>query len=278
MTDIERLSLGQLAILKQLATYRYLTTNHMLRLNISSSRRYIYKLLKDIVERKKALVGALDFGATPTIGRLHNIYYLTAYGAEILAEAKTDLETIKYPKKVRVFGHDYWHRINCIDCHINVNLWAKTTGATVNYFDTYYDQGTVSNEGRIYPKTRIAWEEGQIVPDAIFSFTPEGDQERLCVLELHNGTDASRLVKQLKTYRTVLGRGTVEAVYDYQKSARLLLVFEKAPCLSKTQALLQKNNTIEGREKQVFMQTLASNSTDFKNDWETIDGKPISLF
>jgi len=279
MVEIERISLGQMAVLQHLATYRYLTTNHMQRLKVSSSRRYIYRLLKDMLERKKPLIGALDFGAIPTIGRLHNIYYLTAYGANIVAEANKGAE-VEYPKKVKVFGHDYWHRINCVDYHINVNLWAEENGATVNYFDTYYDRGKIGAEGNIYPRTRIAWEAGKIVPDVIFSIsTPEeGDKERLFVLEMHNGPDASRLVKQLKTYTSVLSRGTIEATYNYGSSPRLLLVFDTPATLTRAQKLTIQHDVLRDRAPQVFYKVHNKNFVDFKIAWYSQENVEKALF
>lgn len=276
--DIARFSRGEFLILRQLATYRYLTTNHMLRLGISNSRRYLYKLLKNLTSSKKNPVGILDFGAIPTIGRLHNMYYLTEFGASLLEDAGLEPETIKWPSKVRIFGHDYFHRINCIDFQINLNLWAKTNNAKINYFDTYYDYGKLGTDGRAHPRTRIAWETGQIIPDAVFSFTPEDGKERMCIFEMHNGVSAGRLIKQLKIYKKALSGRTAETIYNFAKNARLLLVFDEPKCLTRVQQLAIKNAAIEGREKQVFLKHLVKDQNTFSQEWKTLHDSEVNLF
>ena len=128
MQDIERATPTEIAVYEALATYRYLTTHQMLKLKVSKSERYLYSALRNLRNRKKATVGALDFGAMPTVGRLPILYYLTEYGASILEDFGRQWETIKYPKKARLFSRDYFHRIRTIDSHIALQQWAETNG------------------------------------------------------------------------------------------------------------------------------------------------------
>jgi len=278
MQDIERTTPTEIAVYEALATYRYLTTQQMLKLKVSGSERYLYSTLRDLRNRKKRTVGSLDFGAMPTVGRLPILYYLTEHGASILEDYGRAWETIKHPKRVRLFSSDYFHRIRTIDFQIALRQWAEMNSANVDLFNTYFDFGQLKG-GRAYPKTRVYWKGGSLVPDALFSFTTEDGKQRLCTFEMHNGGRADRLANQVRQYVEAIHKEAIETVYQYDGAVRVLIVCEKPETQTALQKIMAKENMAKSIKQRFFLKPFYELGNDFVDGWESIDGeKSIRLF
>src|SRR5690349_2625354 len=93
------------AIFTALATYRFLTVLQLLSLGVTSSRRYLYRILQRLSARHPRVIRSLAFGVHAEKGHLPALYYLTPAGAELLAEANRD-EPVAVPERVHRFAND----------------------------------------------------------------------------------------------------------------------------------------------------------------------------
>lgn len=279
MQDVVRATNAQMALMSALSRFRYLTTRHMVRLGISPSLRHVQRALRDLTQRRRPLVGFLDFGAVPTLGKLHRVYYLTERGGDVLLDAGYDPQTVSWPQKVRLFPHDYAHRLNCIDFHISVALWATTNQSEFGQWDSYYDHGSIGSDGRAHPRSRVAWEQGSLVPDSIFMLTAEDGEQRLFAFEMHNGTDTARLTPKMRNYAQACRERVIETPYGYPASVRVLLIFEDENTLQKAGDRLLRDNVMEERSAQFFGHTLDGVSRDFRQGWRQLGtGQTSALF
>src|SRR5512132_1134794 len=125
-------------VLEYLHTYRFLTAPQFLRLGLAEHIDSVHYMLRGLIAGGH--VDFVEFGVAPGIGRLPRVSYLTARGAECLAEAwRVDPKTINYPKGGRVFRHDYFHRRATIDFQIELRLFTGRSGAGVEFFHNYFD-------------------------------------------------------------------------------------------------------------------------------------------
>lgn len=280
MQDIEQLTASEMAVMEALGRFRYMTTPQLVRAGASPSMRHVQRVLRRLIQRARPLAGGLEFGSIPTIGRLHRLHYLTERGATVLEDAGHDWDSIKFPHRVRLFPHDYWHRVACVDFHVSFALWASMSSTEIGEFNTYYDHGKIGADGRAHPRSRVAWAEGSLVPDAIFTFTPSDNIARLCAFEMHKGKDTARLAPKLKSYLTACRNQAMETPYGLEGSARVLLVFDDENTLQKIRGRIEREDLLQDREKQFFGKTLADIETDFKCGWWPL-GKgddPVNLF
>ena len=121
------ISRQQQSVLEALAEFRYLTIPQMVEMNISKNADSLRNhTLNRLINSHRKAIKYHDFGWIPQRGRLARVYYLTHYGAEILAEAwRMEAERIEYPKGGIQFSSDYTHRMNFIDFHISFKRWAE---------------------------------------------------------------------------------------------------------------------------------------------------------
>jgi len=265
--EISTLADSQIFILKSLATYRFLSVKQMLRLDYQISRNQLYTKLKSMREGAKPLVKTIDFGSTPGVGRLDAIYCLSPHGARVLQDLEAGVSNINFPKRVTAFKNDYYHRIYCVDFHIAVNAFAKEIRASVDLFDTYYNDGKKRGNTGV-PCTSFDIDGEPIVPDAIFSFTTADGIQRLCCFEQHNGEDANRLIKQLENYSRFLFARTIEQAYAYPHSARVLVLFESTKCLQKVQTAFNTHDDLAPFAEHFFFKTNDDLSNKpFMDDW-----------
>lgn len=280
MQDIESLKPSEMAAMEALGRIRFMTTPQLVRAGASPSMRHMQRTLRQLMQRARPLVGGLEFGSIPTLGRLPRIHYLTERGATILEDAGHNWDSIKWPRKVRLFPHDYFHRIDCVDFHIELELWAAQYGAHVGIYNAYYDTGKIGADGRANPASRVAWPENSFVPDSIFTFTTSDNVTRLCAFEMHKGKDFARLMPALKKYVTASRLQALETPYGVQGSARILIVCDNETTLHKIRFHVVQHNILQERAPQFFGKTLDEVKADFKSNWWPLgaDSAPIPLF
>lgn len=266
---IEGLTETEQSIFEALATYRYLTAEQMMRLGVTSAKRHLYVVLRKLKLRQPHVIVELDFGTLVGHGRLPRLYALTPRGAEILSEALRYDEHIDAPKRVTKFKRDYFHRMNCVDFHITLRLWAKRHGAAIDFFETYYDHATEqSARGGFYPKTRIRISSGVLVPDAMFSFTTRDGKQRLCAFEMYNGTETGRVQKQLRRYVAAHNEEAIEDTYKYEAAARLICVFDTKRGQELVKSRMAGDRGFSAFAPFVFSKTIGEVGENFVSGWQ----------
>ena len=263
---------SNLRVLEHLSVYRFLTVPQMIRLGVAKHKPTAYNILKRFNTLPRKLVEKKDFGFIAGVGNLHSVYYLTRQGAAFLADViRLDPEEIKYPKGVHVFARDYFHRIATVDIHIAFRTWAAGAGAEVDFFDTYFDK-TGSNRkkrsgAKLRAKTRVDLREGYFIPDGIFMYTEPDEAQRLTVLEVHNGMDTGRFMKQVETHIVALEEGAVSEKYGLALPFRMMWVFELEAGLQAAIRRMRKRPDLEGFREYVYFNTIQNVRVDFTAGW-----------
>lgn len=265
--DVGTLKPTELAVLDRLADFRFLTADQLMHLGVSKSKRHLYATLKAMATRQKPLVAKLDFGVAPTLGRLALIYHLTARGAELLGDAGRDPDTIRVPKRVRLFAKEYFHRIACVEFHIAVAGWLACHGGALDHYVSYYEHGSKGSTGRFTPATTVTWPGGQLTADALFLFRGPDGAARLCAFELHRGRDAMRLMRQFEAYVAGIRHEAIETAWNYSEAVRVLLVFEEAKTLVRFVERASGVPLEADTAGRFFLNTLERVRADFRLGW-----------
>ncbi|HEY0833494.1 MAG TPA: hypothetical protein VGE72_06245 [Azospirillum sp.] len=272
-------------VLDALRVYRYLTAEQMLRLRIAAQPSYLYGVLRDMAGRTRPLVGKIDHGAMPGVGRIPTAHYLTEHGARVLADALGfERAAVPYPKGVVLVRHGFRHRLHTIDCEIAVRQWAASHGHAVDFMASYFDVSG-ANRSATKPRrralTKIDLADGSgIIPDSVFHLTDPDGTPRLFVLEMYNQHRTKRMSDKLAEYRYAIGEHAIERQFDYPHSPRILAVFEDEKALMLTQQRLSLRPDFGAEFRPFFFfQTLAGFMADISSGWRQIgDTRMFRLF
>lgn len=265
---VTRLSPTAEAICLALAHYRFLTVNQMQTLGLAS-RDTLYKTLRDICERKRALVQCTSFKVTAH-GRMPNIYSLRKYGAEAADALGQFSEPVRYPSRDYVGHASAQHNTAVVDCHIMLDQWAAASGATVDFCYRDFDTGTA----RGIRKTSVKIGEKTIVPDMVFQFTIDGIS-RLCCLELYCDESSTRVVQSLEKYPPALQ--AIADHYGYPHGVRVLAVFTK-PGLIAPVIRAASNKIREKSQTHFYLSSPERLKRDFRTFWVGLNNTPHKLF
>lgn len=260
-----------------LALYRFLTAAQMQRVGVSSDISHVRDTLRPLARVRPALIGQIDHGAVPKLGRMAVVNYLTKAGAEALANMRrVDLQQIPFAKGKMSWASDYWHRIACIDFHINLREWAKNHGHHLKRYISYYDfQGAnrgQSNKGALRALTSISVGTDKAVPDGLFYLVSKG-QERFYIFELSRGMDTKRVFHQLKTHCLALKRKLYQQEYKFEGTPRICWVFDTEKALQMLQQRAEKNELTMGLDRAIFFKTQEEVERDFFHGWRSCDSK-----
>jgi hypothetical protein len=253
------------AIFTALARYRFLTAPQLLRIGVSSSRRYLYKSLHHLAARRPHILRSIAFGVHAERGHLPALYYLTPSGSQLLAEADRE-EPMPVPERVHRFANDYFHRVHTIDCHIAICQWATSAGNSLEFFHTYFDHSADRK-----PRTHVKLPKGSIVPDAVFRLVDPGSQARLFALEMYNRRETYRVEQQIARYLLALKREVIEEAYRHHSALRVLCVFDEAPALDLILKRVARRPDFPSVAPQFFFKTLSDLSADFYGGWRVGD-------
>lgn len=227
---VEKFSEFECNLLEALGRFEYLTTIQAQKLGLSPSLHFIQSRVRNLTDRQKPLIGALDFGSIPTIGRLPRLLYLTKDGVDLLAETETTIDPIRYPKNARLFPRDYQHRINTIDVLIAAYTWAHDNDGTMPMCHTYYGQGKQGDKGRALAASHVSWiqdeELANIIPDAVFK-TALPDKEFLYCIEVTNGDKWQGDKGKIYSYLKAFDKDAIEDTFNYAHAVRLIFIYEK---------------------------------------------------
>ncbi len=242
------------------------------RLGIARHKPSVYKVLRRFQSVRSKLIEKKDFGFIAGVGNLHSVYYLTRQGAAFLAEVqRIDPTEIKYPKGVHIFTRDYFHRVSTIDFHIAFRQWAQRTGARVEFFDTYFDKTGSNRHSRsgkkLRAQTRVDLSEAFFIPDAIYLYTTVDERRRLVTLEIHNGMDTGRFMKQMEVHLRALEEGAVSDKYGLPFANRVQWVFEHEAALKAALRRMQQRTEVEGFRDYVDFDTIEQVKEDFAGGW-----------
>ncbi len=247
---IEVLTDKQSRILLALAKYKFLTVSQFKQLGIDKYDSNLRKALKPLLESKRKFIDRIMFSVYPKgndlmrKNKLEYVYYLKPKGKRVVVEHQwlTD-EQVRMPIGTSTMAYkDYYHRKITVNCHISLCQAAQQKAIEVCFFDTYFDKiGNNRRSKNLRAKTRIELSApNYLIADAIFMLqTPE--QKALYCLEVQNGKDAKLMVQKLKQqYVTALRLGSPSEKYNFDKSNRVLSVFEYESTLQSVLERLQK--------------------------------------
>ena len=216
---------SNLAIMKALACYRFLTVAQMVRLNIAKSQPNTYTALSKFKKSKltkKAshrfyvgMVEAFYFG----VG-FPSLYFLTKKGAVYLSEYEDiELKDIQYFKgNPSLSTVSLRHKIALVDFHISlIELITSKEKEPhfpqkLRFFDTYLEsEGSNASKKADFKevKTKVYLTEnytlkgvtekrGFIIPDAIFRVQIDDDFYPFCILEVDRTKNTKRCIEQIR--------------------------------------------------------------------------------
>lgn len=143
-------SILETSIMEALAKYKFLSFGQMLALGIGSSRNNLSRVASGLKEKKRALIGQIQFGFHPKLGRLEDMFYLRGKGKKLLIQyLKWHPDDIVLPKGASLFYKDYFHRKFTIDARIGVESTAQHFGFEVVFYDMYFDRVTKELKARM---------------------------------------------------------------------------------------------------------------------------------
>lgn len=265
-------------MLTQLAVYRFLTSDQMLRLGISAdrSKSRIYRNLRDMTGGKKPLIGSYAPRPLPDEGKLHSLHYLTVNGAERAAELlEIPPHEVKYPRRAPMFRNHYWHVKWCVDDEISVRAWADGNGHTVDFYHSYLDTTGANRGGNGNTRrnvTKIEMDGGAFcIPDAVCKLTDERGIDRLFAFEVHNQTRSKRIEERLLFMRHTLSQQAIERQFAYNDSVRICVVFETEAALTTAARRMTESRQFRGFEPFFYFTTHEVMARDFRHGWRKID-------
>ena len=283
------ISRQQQSVLEALAEFRYLTIPQMVEMNISKNADSLRNhTLNRLINSHRKAIKYHDFGWIPQRGRLARVYYLTHYGAEILAEAwRMEAERIEYPKGGIQFSSDYTHRMNFIDFHISFKRWAEKEKKDVDFFYSYFDKIGSQRAGNVRStaKTRVMLnrtvytnqENKPFIPDGLTKYQ-DGNKPRLVAIEIHNGTHSKRITHQLLDHLEAIQQGLFNEKFNHDTANFVLSVHENQSTLDSVKRRLRERS-----EFQSFLPLFLFNKQDqakanFAKGWTLADGSKTALF
>jgi len=276
--SLEFYSDRQLMVLEALETYRFLTVKQMVRLGISKSETSLRdKILRPLRTRRNAPVKAYDLGRWQ---QLPHIFVLTHQGAKDLAEYRqVNVTDIQWPKGGAQFSRTFHHRIAQVDFHIAFRAWADEVSAEIEFVHMDFDKTGSQRQGGAIPLTRITLGNGKyIISDGMFCFTLHGQRLLYC-LEIHNHTDATRVVNQLLQYSEALQKLIIAKTYELTAQPIILSVLMRKPASDKTPAykIMARGALPHILQSFAFMEGFTGDITS-EGLWHNADGKPMSVF
>ena len=181
--------------------------------------------------REKELVNAIVYWGVSKTGTMQKLNFLTLKGAAVMADITADeLENIKFPKSTNTLvKNDFFHRIRTIDLQLAYDERISTTIFEPLFFDVYFDKvgsQRAQTNSNLKSKTRVDLPDGQFIdPDALFWYD-DTEGVRLFVLEVANGYDTQRIVKQISNVVFGVYSGAVAEKYGFQTTPRILIALE----------------------------------------------------
>jgi hypothetical protein len=278
------LSEGHLQVLEHLHTFRFLTVPQMLRLGIATNKYTLSRYLTRLSGGSRPFTAWTDFGNLPNIGRLPRIHYLLKRGAKALAEVwRVDEREINYPRGVRIFSRDYFHRVNTVDLHIALRNFVEKNGLETDFFHTYFDHIGVNRSNDPQRKkrqtlTRVPLGEGYLIPDVIFGVTDTTGKPWICTAEIYRGFATGRVHQQLEKHLYALQEQSISKAYAYPRAVRILVVCENDNAMAAATKRVREDRLFAEAEAFFLFSALPRIQVDFAGDWFHFSGQRGNIF
>ena len=268
-------------ILEALARYKFLTNTQLLRLDVGTTQYpYLAKQIRSLRDRGRPLVGTHNFHTPqPRKGRVESMHYLTLKGREALVfELDKDVESIKMPVGKSVAYKDYLHRRYTIDYQIELDKWAEQNGATVPIFDTYFDKvGNNRVSKNLRAKTRITLSQDEyFIPDGAYFLKREGGK-RLHLMEMYNGKDTGRIIRQLHKHAQALAFKCTHKQFnlDPDFSYTVDLVFQYESIMRATIERIQEDGAFTNIGQYFLCKTIEEVNDGQLDTWVDLFGEVV---
>jgi hypothetical protein len=271
-------------ILAGLARYKFLTVSQMERLKVGH-KNWTYIELREL--EKGGFTKSVQYGVGTRSGvKTEKLHFLTPKGAKLYVESVKglSLEQIKYPKSHNtIVKNDFAHRMSMINTQISFDHWTKENGFETIFFDTYFDTvGSNRNKekgGALRPKTRLDFGGGNFAdPDGILLYST-GSKKKLWVMEVFNGNDSGRVVKQLRNICYAILHGITADKYGVKLPERALITFEHEANMKASIERMKQDPyfDMEGIEDFFYFSLAEKTWGDFGGSWVRMDGKRVKL-
>lgn len=260
----------------------------MIRIGIAKDRYTISRNMQVLTGSKgskKQYVNAEDFGVLPKRGKLSKIHYLTKQGANLLAQGyQVDESEINYPKGVKIFVSDYFHRVATIDFHIEARRFADQRKIDFDFFHSYFEHTGANytknpKQSRRQTLTKVPLQkENYIIPDSIFQMSDTEGKRWLFTAEIYRNHTTKRTAEQLEKHLYCLEEGGISTLYDYPRAVRVLTICESENAMI---ALMHRihNNPLFAETKVFFLfSTPEKIRLDFAGNWFFYDGMKADMF
>lgn len=270
----------QTQILESLARFKYLT-NGLISEIIGKGKNWVINS-GTIPLKERDLIGVINFGVHPTTGKLPNIYFLRPKGVKMLVDdLHYDPEEIRHPKGQNIFAKDYFHRLETIKTHIGADAFIKSIDGELITFETYYDKiGSNRTDGSM-TSTKLDLPDGSfIIPDGVLKYKKSDQSDVLFLLEVYKGKDTKRVIQQVRKLIYAIYNGVPSRKYNYDKSARLLLLFETEKALKSAITRIKQDEYLqqfEHLEKCIFSRDLDSIEKNFATHWVDLHFQSVVL-
>jgi len=265
------LNASQLTILQHLHKFRFLTTGQLLRLGVSKHRPHANRLLRDLRAGPKPLVGRTNYPTDPKRGKLESIHHLTPAGFQVLRELQL---TEHLPPTGAQAYKDYYHRVHTIDIHIAFWEYCRTFGLDLVVWTNYFDRA----RGEAATALRLS-DGSDLLPDAL-AVVGQDRKAFLFAIEMYNGQDVTRTMRQLRKHVQGLADGAVAAAYNLEKNHYVLCVFEVEALMASVQKAVAADDYFAKSLDYFGFKTLQSIRTAEPppDTWLRASGSPLVLW
>jgi hypothetical protein len=282
----------EIKILNALAKYKFLTNSQLVTLKIGHIQRVrqATKKLAEYPTKKNAFIGSLRFPVSNRFGRLENIHFLTLEGAKTLIEIDDrDLSELNFVKIATVFYNDYWHRKFCIDFQISLTQEIENNLSNVlelPIFERYFDKTGANrtkndNIGRLRAITRADFDgENYIIPDANFIIQKKDNPnvQALFCLEMTNGKDTKRVLRQLEKHKKAMQQGIIPEKYNLKVNHKTLFLFSEKSLMKAVMNRFFEIENIKNFQNFFFFGFIDDVINNVFNYWRLIGNKSFFNF
>ena len=219
----------QLLLLQALATYKFLCLSQIEVLWIRVSKKTLSNHLNSLKERK--LCNNTVYRFSPKVWKKEDVWYLLPKGKEFLVKyALLNEDEIKTPKWRVVAIEEYKHRKMTVSLHIAFRKTCDVHRWPMMFYSYDFERRKDCRSKRYICATKVRTSKSVLKSDSMFMININGQANLFC-LELHNQYRVTRIVGQLKPYAYALAEGSWNTQYWFNKSPRILVVFEKESTL-----------------------------------------------
>ena len=103
-------------------------------------------------------------------------------------------------------------------------------------------------------------------------------QKELYCLEMYNGRDTKRVLKQLRQYLQALTLGSPSIKYNFKRGNRVLCVFEFPSIMKSVLGHLEKEQAYQNMKPYFLFKSLEEIEHNFFENWIDISGEKTVMF